>query len=435
MFKQIIQQKIETAVVKYFQAHPEVKLVCVVGSVGKTSTKNLIATVLSQKYRVGGALGNHNSELSAPLGILGIKFPTNIRNPFAWWAVLRAAKKRIKQPATVDVIVQELGTDNPGELASYGRYLNPDLTVLTAIAPEHMEFFKTIEAVAEDELSAINFSKKGIINIDDVDAQFTQFLSNSNITTYGSSEMAEYSLIPEYFSVEEGYRARFITPKTGKAGLACRVRLYGEHSLRPLAGALTVARELGMTDAEITASLAQIKPYPGRMNVLPGQRQTTIIDDSYNSSPIAVKSALKTLYELPTTQRIAVLGSMNELGEMSQSAHREVGELCDPRQLDLVITVGEQAEQYLAPSAKARGCQVMSCKTALEAGGLVNKLMKRGAIILFKGSQGGIYLEEAIKIILASTDLENQLVRQDPIWLKRKRNFFRQFVNPTLTKE
>ena len=99
------------------------------------------------------------------------------------------------------------------------------------------------------------------------------------------------------------------------------------------------------------------------------------------------------------------------------------------------ITVGEQAEQYLAPSAKARGCQVMSCKTALEAGGLVNKLMKRGAIILFKGSQGGIYLEEAIKIILASTDLENQLVRQDPIWLKRKRNFFRQFVNPTLTKE
>lgn len=435
MFKQIIQQKIETAVVKYFQAHPEVKLVCVVGSVGKTSTKNLIATVLSQKYRVGGALGNHNSELSAPLGILGVKFPTNIRNPFAWWAVLRAAKKRIKQPATVDVIVQELGTDHPGELASYGRYLNPDLTVLTAIAPEHMEFFKTIEAVAEDELSAINFSKKGIINIDDVDAQFTQFLSNSNITTYGSSEMAEYSLIPEYFSVEEGYRARFITPKTGKAGLACRVRLYGEHSLRPLAGALTVARELGMTDAEITASLTQIKPYPGRMNVLPGQRQTTIIDDSYNSSPIAVKSALKTLYELPTTQRIAVLGSMNELGEMSQSAHREVGELCDPRQLDLVITVGEQAEQYLAPSAKTRGCQVMSCKTALEAGGLVNKLMKRGAIILFKGSQGGIYLEEAIKIILASTDLENQLVRQDPIWLKRKRNFFRQFVNPTLTKE
>ena len=435
MFKQIIQQKIETAVVKYFQAHPEVKLVCVVGSVGKTSTKNLIATVLSQKYRVGGALGNHNSELSAPLGILGVKFPTNIRNPFAWWAVLRAAKKRIKQPATVDVIVQEFETDHPGELASYGRYLNPDLTVLTAIAPEHMEFFKTIEAVAEDELSAINFSKKGIINIDDVDAQFTRFLSNSNITTYGSSEMAEYSLIPEYFSVEEGYRARFITPKTGKAGLACRVRLYGEHSLRPLAGALTVARELGMTDAEITASLTQIKPYPGRMNVLPGQRQTTIIDDSYNSSPIAVKSALKTLYELPTTQRIAVLGSMNELGEMSQSAHREVGELCDPRQLDLVITVGKQAEQYLAPSAKARGCQVMSCKTALEAGGLVNKLMKRGSIILFKGSQGGIYLEEAIKIILASTDLENQLVRQDPIWLKRKRNFFRQFVNPTLTKE
>lgn len=435
MFKQIIQKKIEAAVVAYFRAHPEVKLVCVVGSVGKTSAKNLIATVLSQKYRVGGALGNHNSELSAPLGILGVKFPSNIRNPFAWWAVLRAAKKRIKQPSTVDVIVQELGTDHPGELASYGRYLNPDLTVLTAVAPEHMEFFKTIEAVAEDELSAINFSKKGIINIDDVDAQFSRLLTNSNITTYGSSEMAEYSLIPEYFSLEEGYRARFITPQTGKAGLSCRVKLYGEHSLRPLAAALTVARELGMSDQEITASLTQVRPYPGRMNVLPGQRQTTIIDDSYNSSPIAVKAALKTLCELPTTQRIAVLGSMNELGEMSEQAHREVGEMCDPRKLDTVITVGDQANQFLAPAAKARGCQVLTCQTALEAGGLANRLMKRGAVILFKGSQGGIYLEEAIKIILASTDLEDQLVRQDPVWLKRKREFFRQFVDPVLTKE
>ena len=101
----------------------------------------------------------------------------------------------------------------------------------------------------------------------------------------------------------------------------------------------------------------------------------------------------------------------------------------------MVITVGDQAEKYLAPAAQARGCQVTSFKTALEAGSLVNKLMKRGAVILFKGSQGEIYLEEAIKIILASTDLENQLVRQDPAWLKRKRDFFRQFVDPTLTKE
>ncbi len=435
MFKQIIKTKIEQAVVAYFKAHPEVKLVCVVGSVGKTSAKNLIATVLSQKFRIGGALGNHNSELSAPLGILGIKYPANIKNPFAWLKVLRAAKKRIKQPATVDVIVQELGTDHPGELAAFGRYLQPDLTVLTAIAPEHMEFFKTIDAVAEEEISAVNFSKKGVINSDDVDQAFSKFLTNSNIVTYGSSETAEYSLIPEYFSLEEGYKARFITPTTGKVGLECRVKLYGAHSLRPLAAALVVATELGMTDEEIQASLVNVRPYKGRMNVLAGQRQTTIIDDSYNSSPLAVEAALKTLYELPTTQRIAVLGSMNELGEMSEAAHRQVGEFCDPSKLDMVVTVGEEAAKYLAPAAQAHGCQVKVCQTALEAGGFVNQIMKRGAIILFKGSQGGIFLEEAIKIVLASTDLESELVRQDIDWLKRKRQFFQQFVNPELTKE
>lgn len=435
MFKQWIKSKIEHGVMRYFQAHPEVKLVCVVGSVGKTTTKNLIATVLQQKYRIGGALGNHNSELSAPLGILGIKYPTKVRNPFAWLAVLSAVNKRVKRPATVDVIVQELGTDRPGEIEAFTKYLKPDITVLTAVSPEHMVNFKDMEVVAEEELMMLNFSKLAVLNRDDVDAKYSKYLTNSNVVTYGSSEMAEYSLIPEHFDLETGYRARFITPKTGKVGLDCRVKLYGDHSLRPLAAALTVAYELGMTDQEIQASLAKIRPYKGRMNVLAGQRQTTIIDDSYNSSPIAVKAALKTLYQLPTTQRIAVLGSMNELGEMSETAHREVGAMCDPQKLDFVVTVGEQAEKYIASVAAEHGCQVKSFKTAIEAGGFVNQIMKRGAIILFKGSQGDIYLEEAIKIILASTGLESELVRQEPQWLKIKRDFFRQHIDAELAKE
>lgn len=435
MFKQWIKSKIERGVVRYFQMHPDVKLICVVGSVGKTTAKNLIATVLQQKYRIGGALGNHNSELSAPLGILGIKYPTNVRNPFAWLAVLSAINKRIKQPATVDVIVQELGTDHPGEIEAFARYLTPDITVLTAISPEHMLYFKDMEAVAKEELMMLNYSKMGVLNRDDVDAKYAKYLTNSNVITYGSSDTAEFSLIPVNFNLETGYRARFITPKTGKAGLDCRVRLYGEHSLRPLAAALTVAYQLGMTDQEIQQGLLKVRPYRGRMNVLVGQRQTTIIDDSYNSSPIAAKAALKTLYQLPTTQRIAVLGSMNELGEMSEEAHRELGAMCDPQKLDFVVTVGDEANKFTAPAAMERGCQVKTFKTALEAGGFVNQIMKRGAVVLFKGSQGEIYLEEAIKIILASTDLESELVRQDYHWLKIKRDFFRQHIDAELAKE
>ncbi len=423
MFKKFIKNKIEQGVVKYFKAHPDVKLICVVGSIGKTTAKSAIATILSQKYRVGGALGNHNSELSAPLGILGIKYPKNPRNPFAWLKVLLAVGKRVRQEETVDVIVQELGTDAPGQITDFGRYLKPDITVLTAISAEHMMNFKTLDAVAEEELTAINFSKQGIINAEDVKAEFSRFLTNPEVITYGSSQNAEYSLIGKSFSLEKGWLADFKTPTNDQKFHNLRIKVYGEHSLRPLASALVIADQFKLNKAEIEAGLKEIKPYLGRMNLLQGMRQTKIIDDSYNSSPIAAIWAIKTLQSIEAPQRIAVLGSMNELGDYSEQAHQEVARECDYTKIDWVITVGDEAAKYLAPEAKKGRCQVRSFKTAVQAGTFLSKIIKRNAIILFKGSQGDIYLEEAIKII-APVSIEKYLVRQSSDWLRRKQQFF-----------
>ncbi len=425
MFKKIIQNKIEKGVIKYFERHPDVKLICVVGSVGKTTTKDAIATILDQKYKIGGSLGNHNSELSAPLGILGIKFPKNVKNPFAWLRVLAAVKKRIRQQETVDVIVQELGTDAPGQIAAFGRYLKPDITVLTAISEEHMEFFKAIEAVAEEEMTAINFSKQGVINFDDVDSKFSKFLTNANVVTYGSTKNAEYSLVAKTFSLENGYTAYFKTPNKQHKYDDLKINLYADHSLRAVSAAITVADQMGMTEAEIKQALAKIHPYNGRMNVLSGFRGVKIIDDSYNSSPLAVILALKTLQSINAPQRIAVLGSMNELGEVSEEAHQRVARSIDYRKVDWVITVGDEAEKYLASEARKNRCQVRSFKTSIEAGEFISQIMKTNAVLLFKGSQGGIYLEEAIKLI-APTSVENHLVRQTPEWLTRKYKFFKE---------
>jgi len=160
------------------------------------------------------------------------------------------------------------------------------------------------------------------------------------------------------------------------------------------------------------------------MHILRGMNDAIIIDDSYNSSPLAVESALRTLYQLNVPQRIAVLGSMNELGDMSEAAHVEVGKFCTPSELDLVITVGEEAAKYLAPAAEANGCKVVKFKNALEAGSYVHQALEQGGAVLFKGSQGGIYLEEAIKVILHATADQEQLVRQSPAWLEKKRKFF-----------
>ena len=208
MLKTRIQSKLEKSVKKYFIKHPEVKLVAVVGSVGKTSTKIAIGTVLAQKYRIRLHEGNHNSELSAPLAILGVEYPDNIRSFWAWWRVFRAVRKRIRQPADVDVIVQELGTDAPGQIPHFGTYLTPDIAVVTAISPEHMEYFKTVDAVAAEELAAANFSKLALINRDDIDGMYAMDITNANLNTYGSTDVAEYHFLVNDYTFADGFDDR-----------------------------------------------------------------------------------------------------------------------------------------------------------------------------------------------------------------------------------
>ena len=408
---------------KYFKKHPDVRLIAVVGSVGKTSTKIAIGTVLNEKYRIRLHEGNHNSELSAPLAILGIEYPRDIRSVSQWCHVFRAIRKRIKQPSDVDVIVQELGTDAIGQLPHFGTYLTPDVTVVTSVAPEHMEFFKTMDAVAAEELSAVNFSKAALINRDDVAGVYAQYIQNPNVSTYGTTATAEYRFETNDFTFDDGFTGLFYAPEFS-APLQTTLHLIGDYSTRAAVAAGALGVKMGFSADELTRGLAKIKPVKGRMNLLRGVEGTLIIDDSYNSSPLAAASALRELYKMNVPQRIAVLGSMNELGDMSEEAHAELGRLCDPIHLAHVVTVGEDAAKYLAPAARASGCYVVSFRSALEAGAYVRQHLEPGAALLFKGSQGDIYLEEAIKNVLHSTEEEGQLVRQSPAWLEKKRAFF-----------
>lgn len=426
MFKSYIQSKLEHSVKKYFKKHPEVKLVVVVGSVGKTSTKIAIGTVLNEKYRIRLHEGNHNSELSAPLAILGVEFPQDIRKLSQWMSVFRAIRRRIKQPSDVDVIVQELGTDGIGQIPHFGTYLNPDIAVVTAVSDEHMEFFKTLDAVAAEELAAANFSKVALINRDDIAGEHAADITNPAINTYGTSDLAEYHFMTRDYTFANGFTGNFKALEFPDP-VAATIHVVGEHSIRAAVAAGAVGAKLGLSVTEIAAGLEKIRPVHGRMNILRGVEGSTIIDDTYNSSPSAAASALRALYQMSVPQKVVVLGSMNELGDTSAQAHEAVGRLCDPTELAHVITVGEEAEKYLAPAARAKGCHVVSFKNALEAGAYVHKVLEPNAAILFKGSQGGIYLEEAVKIILHSTSDEENLVRQSAAWLRKKQQFFESF--------
>ena len=426
MFKSFIQKKLETYVQRYFAKHPEVKLVVVVGSVGKTSSKNAIATILAERYRIRMQNGNLNTEVAAPCAILGIEYPESIRNPLEWLNVFAAARKRISSPADVDVVIQELGADHPGDIASFGRYLKPDLAVVTAVTPEHMEFFGTIEAVAKEELSVSDFAAYTLINRDDVDGRFADFETNPNFSTYGTTGAAEYRFETGDFSRETGYTGNVIAPEFPEQ-FPASLKVLGEHSIRSVVAGVAVAARLGLTPREIQNGAAKVQPVPGRMNMLAGIGDVTVIDDSYNSSPAAAEAAVRTLYSFDeATQRIAILGDMRELGETSRQEHEMLASVCDPNLIAWIVTVGPDMESFFTPVAKQRGCQVKNCRNAIEAAQFVRSVVEPGAVVLVKGSQNTISLEEAVKLLIDNSE-DVKLVRQSEGWKKTKDKYFSQF--------
>lgn len=421
MLRSIIQKIFEHLAKKYIRKH-QPKLVVVTGSVGKTSTKTAIATVLAEKFLVRMHEGNHNTHMSVPLAILGVEYPENVHSIKAWYATYKAAQLRIKETTDVNVIVQELGTDHPGDIAHFGTYLRPDIAVVTAVTPEHMEFFGSVEAVAQEELAVAAFSKTTIINRDDIDQAYAKYADTQDIYTYGVSEGAEYRIDFLDANSPDGIMGKYISPEWEP--LSVNLQVIGVPAIKAAAAAGVVAARLGLSSKEIAVGIAKYKPVSGRMQLLRGIKGSTIIDDSYNSSPAAAIASLDTLYAMKADKRIAIMGSMNELGEFSEQAHKQVGDYCDPARLDTLVTVGEDAQKYLAPAAHAKGCQVHSFLSPYDAGGFVNSQLTNGTVVLVKGSQNRVFTEEAVKVLLHDADDEKHLVRQSPQWMAVKQEQF-----------
>jgi UDP-N-acetylmuramoyl-tripeptide--D-alanyl-D-alanine ligase len=399
------------------------QIVAVTGSVGKTSTKLNIATVLSQKYKVLAHYGSYNTHIAVPMAIFDMKIPLKLTDPVSWLRVLWDMRQKIKQPYPYEVVVLELGTDHPGEIEYFKKYIHPTIAVVTAISEEHMEYFGTIDAVAKEELAVTHFSQEVLINRDDVDIVFSKFVPEGiNLDTYGTSGVAEYRFMVGDAAPGQGFKGQFISPEFGPQNVELQV--VGEHNIRTAVAAGAVGIKLGLSAEQVAAGLAAIRPVNGRMNMLKGLKQSTLIDDTYNSSPLAVIAALQTLYLFPTEQRIAILGSMNELGAYAAQAHQQVGSACDPSLLEWVVTIGADAEQYLAPAAAARGCRVRSFASPYDAGAFVHSVLQPGAVILAKGSQNGVFAEEALKVLLHTPGDEENLVRQSSFWTAIKQKQF-----------
>jgi UDP-N-acetylmuramoyl-tripeptide--D-alanyl-D-alanine ligase len=396
----------------------DIKVVAVAGSIGKTSTKFAIAQVLGQRFKVRFQEGNYNDLVSVPLVFFGQSMP-GLLNPLAWLMVFLRNELQIRRNFPYDVVVVEVGTDGPGQMTAFERYLHADVAVLTSIAPEHMEFFTDLDAVAVEELTIQDYADLVFVNADLTDERYIEQVEQAE--TYALHEPATYKVSNFAFQPDG---VKFETQKKGKKFISATHSGISEPHLYSLAAAISVADRLGMSDEEIVAGLEHVQPVSGRMQRLDGINGSTIIDDSYNSSPEAAKAALETLYRIDAPQKVALMGNMNELGDYSKQAHIEVGSFCDPKQLDEVLTLGPDANEYLAIAAANAGCKVTKFETPYDAGKHLAEIITDGAVVLVKGSQNRVYAEEAIKEILADARDVSKLVRQSPSWLKKKAQNF-----------
>lgn len=402
--------------VRRLRARHTFKIVAVAGSIGKTSTKLAIAHALEPTRRVIYQTGNYNDRVTVPLVLFGRNLPS-LFNAVAWIKMFIANERTIKLDKYYDVAIVEIGTDGPGQITNFA-YLKPDLSVVTAVTEEHMEYFKTLDAVASEELTVCDFSEQVLVNQDDTPPRF---LTGKDVLTYGLSDSATYRA-DNYRS--DGLHGGDVDLHLDGMTLGARAAILGRQGIKILLAAAAAARILGLDQKEIEAGLKEVKPFAGRMQILPGINGSTIIDDTYNASPAPVIAALDVLYAAETPQRIAILGNMNELGDFSKEAHEQVGSYCDPGKLALVVTIGPDAEKYLAPVTAQKGCQVKAFHSPYDAGAYVRENMQPGAVVLAEGSQNRVFAEESLKVLLANPADQAKLVRQSASWIAIKQKQF-----------
>jgi UDP-N-acetylmuramyl pentapeptide synthase len=402
--------------VRQLRARNDFTLVAVAGSVGKTSTKLAIARVLAQSKRVRYQEGNYNDRVTVPLVLFNARQP-GLYNVWAWFRIYRKNRRKLREPYPFDIAVVELGTDGAGQMKDFA-YLRPDITVLTAISEEHIEQFKSLEAVAQEELTVFDYSKQVLVNTDDVAAEY---LTSYSYESYGLENKPAYHA---KLTGKPTMKGQKVTLSLGGKKLTLQSQYFGAQGAKIVLAAAALASMMQVDTKAIKSGAASLQPFAGRLQMLKGVQNSTLLDDTYNASPLAVKAALDVLYSMDSPQRVAILGSMNVLGVVSSEAHKSIGQYCDPKKLKLVVTIGADAKKYLAPAAKKAGCKVKSFTSPIEAGKYVKKQLKKRAIVLAKGSQNRVFAEEALKPLLADSTDTARLVRQSGYWMKIKRSQF-----------
>lgn len=358
-----------------------VKVVAVTGSVGKTTTKEATAAALSARFRVLKSEGNLNNLYGLPLSILKLR--------------------------DEEVAVVEMGMSAPGEIARLTEIARPDVGVLTNVAEVHREFFPSLEAIATAKgelLSGLGTDAVAVVNADDplVLEQARRFSGRQ--IRFGMGEKAELRA-KDLERTPEGMR---FTAQYNEEQTEVRSPLYGKHNVYNLLAALAAAGALNLSLRAAALELAALQPAPHRGERIRFREGPLVIDETYNSNPAGLASALDSLVEEHASRRIAVLGDMLELGDRAEALHLECGQKAAECGLSLLIGVGPLGA-LLIEGARRAGMpesDLLTAQDSGEAGELLANRAGPGDAVLLKASRG-VALEGALERLRARFTVES----------------------------
>jgi len=420
---------------KRIMAKYQPAVVAVTGSVGKTSTRNAIAVALGAKFRVRSPKENYNNEFGVPFTVIGVPSPG--RSVFGWLRLFaKAAKLLLVRDANYpNMLVLEFGIDHPGDMAYLCDLARPDVAVFTAVSPVHAENFGSLEALIREKVVMIESVPEDglvVLNADDPNVMAEQGKAKARVMTFGFSAVSDVrgenvgmkTREDGFFESHETFAELSfdVVDDEGRETIVLENRL-GSGVMNAVLAAVAVARQFGITLEEAAAVLAKHLPIqPGRLNLLAGIKGSLILDDSYNAAPASMKVALDVLGKFSPfefSRRIAVLGSMAELGAYSEEAHREIG-MRAAEVADLLVAVGEKAKGIVtgAKEAGMMDAQIQWFADSIEAGRALDAQISKGDIILVKGSQSA-RMERVTKDVMADPlRAPELLVRQYGKWVR-----------------
>ncbi|MEE0420640.1 MAG: UDP-N-acetylmuramoyl-tripeptide--D-alanyl-D-alanine ligase [Lachnospiraceae bacterium] len=357
-------------IAEYYRRQLDVKVVGITGSVGKTSTKEVVASVLSEKYNVLKTLGNFNNELGLPLTIF-----------------------RLRQEHQVAVL--EMGISDFGEMHRLSKIARPDICVITNIGQCHLEFLKDRDGILRAKSEIFDYmSEDGAIVLNGDDDKLAAIQEVRGIR-------------PVFFGVESdsAVYADHIEPK-GMKGIACEIHvgdqsipvlipIPGYHMVLNALAAAAVGTKLGLSLGQIRDGIEKLESLSGRFHIIEKGRMV-IIDDCYNANPVSMKASLDVLKDAQH-RKVAILGDMFELGENAAELHASVGAHAAGNQIDLLICVGEISRHMAQAAFETGGCQEVLQVPTLEALlEVLPKLVQEDDTILVKASHG-MHFEKVVE--------------------------------------